>query len=167
MFEKGALRNVFGLNREEVTGHWRELRNEELRDLYVSVNLGVSKLKRMRCVEHVTRVGEKGNACRVLMEKPEGNRPLGRTRRRWEGNIRNPSRPALGPTQSPAQGVSNPFPGGKAAGVASTTHPHPVPRLDGQFPACRRLTAFIILVKSCGGKAACLLFSILLSVAKA
>jgi hypothetical protein len=46
------------------------------------------KSKRMRCVEHVARMRKERNAYRLLMEKPEGNRPLGRPRRRWVDNIK-------------------------------------------------------------------------------
>jgi hypothetical protein len=42
----------------------------------------------MRWEEHVERMGEKRNACRLWMGKPEGKRPLGRPRRRWVDNIR-------------------------------------------------------------------------------
>ena len=41
----------------------------------------------MRWAEHVTRIGAKRNAYRILVERHEGNRPLGRPRRRWEDNI--------------------------------------------------------------------------------
>jgi hypothetical protein len=46
------------------------------------------KSRRMRLVEHVARIGEKRNAYRLLMWKPEGKRTLGRPRRRWVDNIR-------------------------------------------------------------------------------
>jgi hypothetical protein len=46
------------------------------------------KSRRMRWAGHVTRMGEKRNAYRILVGKPEGKRPLGRPRRRWVDNIK-------------------------------------------------------------------------------
>jgi hypothetical protein len=72
-----------------VTGEWRKLHNEELRDLYSSPNIiRIMKASRMGWAEHVARMGEKRNACRLLMEKPEGRRPIGRPIHRWLDNIR-------------------------------------------------------------------------------
>jgi hypothetical protein len=71
-----------------VTGGWRKLHNEELHNLYSSPSIiRMIKSKRMRWAGHVTRTGEKRNAYRILVEKPEGERPLGRPRRMWENNI--------------------------------------------------------------------------------
>jgi hypothetical protein len=68
----------------EVTGGWRKLHNEELRDLYSSPSiLTIIKSRRRRCVGHVARMGEKRNAYRLLVGKPEGRRPLGRPGHRW------------------------------------------------------------------------------------
>ena len=67
------LRRIFGLKRDEVTGEWRELHNEELNDLYFSPNIvRVIKSKRMRWAGHVARMGERRGAYRVLVGKPEG-----------------------------------------------------------------------------------------------
>jgi len=75
--------------REEVTGEWRRLHNEELNDLYSSPNIvRVIKSRRMRWAGLVARMGEERRAYRVLLGKPEGRRPLGRPRRRWVDNIR-------------------------------------------------------------------------------
>jgi hypothetical protein len=72
-----------------VTGGWRKLHNEELRDLYSSPSIiRVIKSRRMRWAGHVARMGEKRNAYRLLVEKPEGKRPLERPRRRWANNIK-------------------------------------------------------------------------------
>jgi hypothetical protein len=72
-----------------VTGDWRKLHNEELHNLYSPPSLiSVVKSRRMRWVEHVARMGEKRNANRILVGKPEGKRPLGRPRRRWVDNIK-------------------------------------------------------------------------------
>jgi hypothetical protein len=82
------LRRVFGPKREEVTGEWRKLHNEELNDLYSLPNIvRVLKLRRMRWAGHVARMGEDRGVHRVLVGKPEGKRPMGRPRRRWEDNI--------------------------------------------------------------------------------
>jgi hypothetical protein len=61
-----------------VTGEWRKLHNEELRDLYASLSIiRIIKSRRMRWAGHVARMGEKRNAYRLLVGKPEGKRPLG------------------------------------------------------------------------------------------
>jgi hypothetical protein len=71
-----------------VTGGWRKLHNEELHNLYSSPNIiRTIKSRRMRWARHVARMGEKRNAYRILVGKPEGRRPLGRPRRRWVDNI--------------------------------------------------------------------------------
>ena len=73
------LRNVFGPKRDEVTGEWRKLHNEELNDLYSLPNIGqVVKSRRMRWAGHVAHMGENRGVQRVLVGKPEGKRPLGR-----------------------------------------------------------------------------------------
>ena len=67
----------------------RKLHNEELRDLYSLPNiLQVVKSRRMGWAGHVARTGEERGVHRVLVVKPEGKRPLGRPRRRWEDNIK-------------------------------------------------------------------------------
>jgi hypothetical protein len=89
VFENRVLRRIFGPKRDEVTGEWRRLHNEELNDLYSSPNIiWVIKSRRMRWSGHVTRMGEKRGAYRILVGRPEGRRPLGRPRHRWENNIK-------------------------------------------------------------------------------
>jgi len=89
VFENRVLRRVFGPKRDEVTGEWRKLHNEELNDLYSLPSIvWVVKSRRMRWAGHVARMGEDRGVHRVLVGKPEGKRPLGRPRRRWEDNIR-------------------------------------------------------------------------------
>ena len=89
MFENRVLKKIFGPKRDEVTGEWRKLHNEELNDLYSSPNIiRVIKSRRMRWLGHVARMGERKGAYRVVVRKPEKNRPLGRPRRRGEYNIR-------------------------------------------------------------------------------
>ena len=89
MFENMVLRGIFGPRRDEETGEWRRLHNEELNDLYSSPNIvRVIKSRRMRWAGHAARMGEARGVYRVLVGKPEGRRPLGRPRRRWVDNIR-------------------------------------------------------------------------------
>jgi len=84
-----VLRRIFGPRRDEVTGEWRRLHNDELNDLYYSPNIvQVIKSRRMRCAGHVARMGEEREVYRVLVGKPEEKRPLGKPRRRWMDNIR-------------------------------------------------------------------------------
>jgi hypothetical protein len=72
-----------------VTGEWRKLHNEELHNLYSSPDIiRQVKSRRMRWAEHVARMGEERKVYKVLVGKPEGKRPLGRPRRRWEHGIR-------------------------------------------------------------------------------
>jgi len=80
---------MFGPRRDEVTGEWRRLHNEELNDLYPSPNIvQVIKSRGMRWAGHVACMGEERGVYRVLVGKLEGRRPLGRPRRRWVDNIR-------------------------------------------------------------------------------
>ena len=89
VFENRVLRKIFGPRKDEVTGEWRRLHNEELNDLYSSPNIvRVIKSRRMRWAGHVVCIGEKKGVYRVSVGKPEGRRPLGRPRRRWADNIR-------------------------------------------------------------------------------
>jgi hypothetical protein len=82
------LRRIFGPKREE-DGSWRKLHNDELHSLYSSPNIvRVIKSRRMRWAGHVARMGEGRCVYRVLVGRPEGKRPLGRPRRRWENNIK-------------------------------------------------------------------------------
>jgi hypothetical protein len=72
-----------------VTGKWRKLHSEELHDLYSSPSIiRIIKARRMRWAWHVAQMGEKRNAYRLLVGKPERRRPLGRTRHGWLDNIR-------------------------------------------------------------------------------
>ena len=83
VFENRVFSIIFGLKRDEVTGDWRKLHNEELNDLYSSPNIvRVIKSRRMRFAGHVARMEEGRAVYRVLVGKPEGKRPLGRPRRR-------------------------------------------------------------------------------------
>jgi hypothetical protein len=89
VFGNRVLRRMFGPKRDEVTGEWRKLNNEELHNLYSSQNI-VRQIKsnRMRWAGHVARMGEERKVYKVLVGKPKGKRPLGRPRRRREDGIR-------------------------------------------------------------------------------
>jgi hypothetical protein len=88
VFENTVLRRIFGPKRDEVMGEWRRLHNEELHDLYSSPSIiRIIKSRRMRWAGHVAPMGEKRTACRLLVGKLEGRRPLGIPRRRWLDNI--------------------------------------------------------------------------------
>jgi hypothetical protein len=72
-----------------VASGWRRLHNEKLHNLYAAPNIiRMIKSKKMRWVTNIARTKEKINACRILIGKSEEKRPLGRTRRSWEDNIR-------------------------------------------------------------------------------
>jgi hypothetical protein len=88
VFENRVLRRIFGPKREE-DGSWRKLHNDELHSLYSSPNIvRVIKSRRMRWVGHVARMEEGRGVYRILVRRPEGKRPLGRPRRKWEDNIK-------------------------------------------------------------------------------
>jgi hypothetical protein len=88
VFEKRVLRRISGPKRDEVTGEWRQLYNEELRDLYSSPSIIRNQVEEdemgKSCITNV----DKRNAYRLLVGKAEGKRPLGIPRRRWVDNIR-------------------------------------------------------------------------------
>ena len=89
MFENKVFRKIVGAKREEIKGEWRKLHNAELHALYSSPNIMRNpKSRRLRWARHVARMEQARNAYRVLVGKPEGNRPLWRPRRRWEDNIK-------------------------------------------------------------------------------
>jgi hypothetical protein len=83
VFENTVLRKIFGPKKDEGTGEWRRLHNEELYGKYSSPNIiRVIKLKRIRWVVHVERMGERGGAYR-----PEGKRLLGRHEVEWRHGL--------------------------------------------------------------------------------
>jgi hypothetical protein len=82
--ENRVPRRIFGPKRDGITGEWRKLHNEELNDLYCSPNIVRVIKSRMRCGTYGGRRG----VHKVLVGKPEGKRPLGRQRCRWENNIK-------------------------------------------------------------------------------
>jgi hypothetical protein len=89
VFENRVLRRIFGPKRDKIKWKWRELPNEELSDLYCSHSIfRVFKLRRTRWAGHVACMGESRGVYGVLVRKPEGKRPPGRPRHRWEINIK-------------------------------------------------------------------------------
>jgi hypothetical protein len=84
-----VLRGIFGPKRDEITENWRKLQNEERNELYSSPSIiRVIKSRRMSWAVHVAHMGERRSLYRVLVGTPEGNRPLGSSRRKWENNIK-------------------------------------------------------------------------------
>jgi hypothetical protein len=80
---------IFGPKRDEVTGEWRNLHNEELNDVYSSPNIvRVIKSRRIRWAGHVESMGERRCIYRIFVGKPEGKRPMGVPSRRWDDNIK-------------------------------------------------------------------------------
>jgi hypothetical protein len=77
VFENKVLRRIFGPKRDDVTGGWRKLHNEELHNLFSSLSIiRMNKSRRMRLAGHVARMGKKRNAYWILVGKPEVERPL-------------------------------------------------------------------------------------------
>ena len=86
---KRVLRRIFGSKRDEATGEWRKLQNEELNDLYTSPNIiRVIKSRIMIWAGHVARMGVMTDVYRNLVGKPEGKRPHGGPRRRLEDDVK-------------------------------------------------------------------------------
>jgi hypothetical protein len=89
VFENRVLRNIFVPKRDKVRGEWSKLHNENFNDLHSSPNkVRIINTRRIRRAGHVARMGEKRGVYRVWLGKPEGKRPLGRPRLRWEDNIK-------------------------------------------------------------------------------
>ena len=87
VFQNRVLRRIFGSKRDEVTGNWKKLHNEELNDLYSSPNTVLGdQLEKNEMGGACSMYGER--RARVLLGKPEGKRPLGRGRCGWEDNIK-------------------------------------------------------------------------------
>jgi hypothetical protein len=83
------LRRTFGPKREDMSRGWRKLHNEKLYNLHSSsCTITIVKTMMIRWAEHVALTGEKRNAYRILVGKPEGKKPPGKSRHRWEVNIK-------------------------------------------------------------------------------
>ena len=91
VFENMVLRRIFGPRREEVTGEWRRLHNEEVNGLYSSPSIvRVITSRRMRWAGHVARMGKERGVYRVLVGKEtigDGWIILGWISRRWDVGI--------------------------------------------------------------------------------
>jgi hypothetical protein len=89
MFENRVLWRILGPKRDEVTGGWKKLHNEELHNVYSSPNMiRMIKSMRLRWAGHVARMRANWSTVRILFRRPEGKRSLGRLRRRWVDNIK-------------------------------------------------------------------------------
>ena len=87
--ENRVLRRIFGPKRDEVSGEWRELHNEKLNlSVLLTQNFSGDKIDKKSWAGHVASMGERRGVYRVLVGKPEGKRPLGRPKCRWEDNIK-------------------------------------------------------------------------------
>jgi hypothetical protein len=83
LFENRMVREIFGLKMDEIAGGWRKLNSEKLRNICSSPNvIRMIKLRSMSWTGYVTRMGERRNAYRILLGKPEVKSPLGRPRRK-------------------------------------------------------------------------------------
>ncbi|PSN35706.1 hypothetical protein C0J52_10179 [Blattella germanica] len=88
VFENKVLRKIFGPKRDEETGEWRRLHNTELKDVYGKPDIiRIIKSRRLRWAGHVARMGDERGVRKILEGKPEGKRPVGRPRMKWENNI--------------------------------------------------------------------------------
>jgi hypothetical protein len=91
VFENRVLRRIFRPNRDEVTGEWRKLHNEQLHNLYLTPNfIRQIKRRRIRWATHVARMREARKLYKVLVGKLEGGRPLGRSKEQmggWDQNV--------------------------------------------------------------------------------
>jgi hypothetical protein len=86
VFPNRVLKGMFGTEKDEVTGNWRQIHNAELNDQH-SPNMNRVVKSRMRWAVHIARMGEGTGVYKVFVGEPEGKRPLGRPRCRWEDNI--------------------------------------------------------------------------------
>jgi hypothetical protein len=83
-----VLKKIFVPKMDKKTGEWRRLHNKDPYALYSPNITRRITSRRMRWVGHAVRIGERRGAYRILVRKPEGRRPLGRPKRRWENNTK-------------------------------------------------------------------------------
>jgi hypothetical protein len=84
-----VLRRIFGFKRDEMAGGWRKLRNEEFHNLYSSPNIvTMISSRRVPWAGHVARMREIKSCIQNFDWKSWRVKPLGRPRRKWEGNIK-------------------------------------------------------------------------------
>jgi hypothetical protein len=89
VFENRVLRRMFGPERDELTGGWRKLHNEDLHNLYSSPSIiRMIMSKRMKWTGQIARMEKKRNAYRLLVGKPYGKRRLGKPRYKYVDNIK-------------------------------------------------------------------------------
>jgi hypothetical protein len=89
VFENKVLRRIFGPQRDDVTGEWRSLHNEELYYWHSSPNIiREMKLRRIIWAGHVARMADRTGVYRISVGRHEGKRTLGRPTHRWEDNIK-------------------------------------------------------------------------------
>ena len=89
VIQNRVLRRIFGSKWDEITGEWSKIHNKEMNNLYSPPNIiRVIKSRRMRWAGHVACMVGNTGVYRILVGKPEGKKPPGRPRRRWEDNIK-------------------------------------------------------------------------------
>jgi hypothetical protein len=88
VFENRTLRKIFGSKRDDITGEWRRLHNEENYVVYLPNIFRLIKSKRIKLARRVARMGDRRGAYMVLVEKPEEKIPLERPKCRWEDTIK-------------------------------------------------------------------------------
>jgi hypothetical protein len=89
VFQNRLPRRIIGQKRDALMGVWRKPHNEGLHDMYSSLNImRIIMSRRIRRPGHIAQMGEKRNMYSLMVRKPEGERSLGRSRRRWIDNIK-------------------------------------------------------------------------------
>jgi len=131
-----VFKGEYVVRSDEVTGEWRKLHYEELRDLYSLPNIvRVVKSRTMRWVGHVARMGLDRVVYRVLVGRPEGKRSLGRPRRRWDNNIKMNIQEVVGGCEDCMELAQD---RDRWRALVSTVMNYRVPKMGGNFlTSCR------------------------------